>query len=944
MLSSRTHPHKPSDRAFSRVRRMLLALAAVAAVLAGPAAGIAAATKPVNNLAPEIVGRALIGERLGCGAGSWTGGELSFAFRWIRAGIPVREGVSYTLSAADEHKQVWCVVTATRGGESTEVESSNSYELGGPGKELPHEAPLVVTPPQVSGEPKVGATLSCSQGTWKNEPTGFEYKWLRTRSGEAAETIKAAASSTYVLAGEDQGDAVSCKVTASNSAGSSTPAASSNSVMVKGEAPNVNKPPEVTGTREVGRTLTCFNPESNWGGSRPLTFKYAWRRSGAVISSAATYTVQPSDEGRSLLCEVTASNSEGSATAESASVTIQPPLPENLKQPTISVNGGGEPQPGKKLTCSPGTWTGSPTFEYEWRRGSERVPNQEKENYTVVSEDEGHTLACVVTARNSRGATSRSSEPVVVAEQGHGKPEEQPPEKSSPVVVVGTPEYGHELICTSSWQNAEEVIYQWVRDKGQSGEVSLELGTSSRYVVVHEDEGHALTCKATAVNRFGKTGPIESSAQHVKGGKPVFIGTVLEVAGNARVGETLTCPHEEREWSAAPRPTYTFAWQRNGAAITGASGSAYTIVSADRGTALTCVVTATNRDSEGNEGKGTKESVALHVPGNPPEGEAAIEVEGGGEVAVGVTLKCLNNGWTGAPTPTFSYQWLLNGVADPGETARTFTVGPGDRGLLISCSVTGSSSEGSSTATSRSLHVPGIRPQQVVSPQISGSAALGATLTCNRGIWKGAPPPTFSYQWVRDGVAIASATASTYIVEPADQGHLLSCDVVAANTEGRVEVESSNAVAIPARVSTSGGVGGFKATGSAIFQPSAAVVLADLSRELISAERGLSLKSVLKHGGFTFSFTAPTAGTLELFWYAPVKLAHGSSKKAKPLLVGRTSMVFTAAVKHTVHLKLTTKGRQALKGKKRVKLAVKGVFTVAHGKPVTWTSTLVLSR
>src|SRR5664279_2824227 len=147
MVSSYTHPHKPSDRALSRVRRMLLALAAVAAVLAGPAATTAAASKPVNNLAPEIAGRALIGETLGCGAGSWLEEEtMSFKFRWERAGILVHEGVSYKLTTADEHKLLWCVVTATasKSGESTEVISSNSYELGGPGKELPHEAPLVV--------------------------------------------------------------------------------------------------------------------------------------------------------------------------------------------------------------------------------------------------------------------------------------------------------------------------------------------------------------------------------------------------------------------------------------------------------------------------------------------------------------------------------------------------------------------------------------------------------------------------------------------------------------------------------------------------------------------------------------------------------------------------------------------------------------------------------
>ncbi len=931
MLSSRTHPHKPSDRALSRVRRMLLALTAVAAVLAGPAAGIAAATKPVNNLAPEIVGRALIGERLGCGAGSWTGGELSFAFRWIRAGIPVREGVSYTLSAADEHKQVWCVVTATRGGESTEVESSNSYTLGGPGNEPPKEAPSPIPPPpEVSGKAEVGATLSCSQGAWSGKPEAFTYRWLRNK-----EPISEAIKSTYTLSGADEGRSLTCKVTAENTAGAAT-AESSNSIKLSGKPPKARELPKVSGTDEVGQPLTCANPETNWDGSRPLTFKYRWLRNGTAIgkeASGSTYVPEAADEGQPVQCEVTASNSEGSAAATSQPVEIRLKPPENTRQPEVK---GSATEEGATLECAKGTWTGSPTFEYEWLRESGlREPGQvsplsKGNTYKVPLGERGYTLYCSVRATNSGGSRSRQSGPFVIAESGGS-----PPVARSRPQVSGSFEFGQKLTCSAGgWENEPTTYtYQWVRDAG-AGEVSLELGTTSSYKVVSEDEGHSLSCRVTAVNGFGKA--TEESERHkIKGGKPVPTAPAPELSGNARVGESITCLHGG--WSGAPRPTYSYQWLRNHVEIKGASGLAYTIVGADRGGSLTCVVTAEN-----SEGIGTAETSELYVPGSPPEASAPPTVKG--ESALGSTLTCVNHEWSGAPAPTFTYQWLLNGVAIPSETASEYTIVAADRGLAVSCSVMGSSREGTAVATSKGLRVPGLRPEEVSAPQVSGSAALGATLTCNRGFWKGAPPPTFTYQWLRDGAAIASATDSTYIVEPADQGHLLSCNVTAANLEGRVEVESGNGLAIPMRLITGGGVGGFKATGSAIFQPSAAVVLADLSRELISAERGLSLKSVLKHGGFTFSFTAPTAGTLELFWYAPVKLAHGSSKKAKPLLVGRTSMVFTAAVKHTVHLKLTTKGRQALKGKKRVKLAVKGVFTVAHGKPVTWTSTLMLSR
>jgi len=72
-----------------------------------------------------------------------------------------------------------------------------------------------VTAPTVSGNTEVGATLSCSQGTWKGYPApSFKYKWLRDKS-----VISGATSSTYTVSSEDEGEELSCKVTAENTAG-----------------------------------------------------------------------------------------------------------------------------------------------------------------------------------------------------------------------------------------------------------------------------------------------------------------------------------------------------------------------------------------------------------------------------------------------------------------------------------------------------------------------------------------------------------------------------------------------------------------------------------------------------------------------------------------------------------------------------------------------------
>ena len=60
--------------------------------------------------------------------------------------------------------------------------------------------PVNTSPPQITGTPQVGHVLSCSQGTWTNNPTSFAYKW--NRDGTA---ITGATSSSYTVVSADAG-------------------------------------------------------------------------------------------------------------------------------------------------------------------------------------------------------------------------------------------------------------------------------------------------------------------------------------------------------------------------------------------------------------------------------------------------------------------------------------------------------------------------------------------------------------------------------------------------------------------------------------------------------------------------------------------------------------------------------------------------------------------
>jgi hypothetical protein len=67
-----------------------------------------------------------------------------------------------------------------------------------------------------------------------------------------------------------------------------------------------------------------------------------------------------------------------------------------------------------------------------------------------------------------------------------------------------------------------------------------------------------------------------------------------------------------------------------------------------------------------------------------------------GTATAGQTLTASTGTWTGAPAPTYAYQWKVDGVAVSGETASTFVAVSG----TITVTVTATNYLGAVTATS----------------------------------------------------------------------------------------------------------------------------------------------------------------------------------------------------------------------------------------------------
>jgi predicted actin-binding protein len=280
------------------------------------------------------------------------------------------------------------------------------------------------------------------------------------------------------------------------------------------------------------------------------------------------------------------------------------------------------------------------------------------------------------------------------------------------------------------------------------------------------------------------------------------------ISGSPAPGQSLSA--STGSWSGDAPMSFAFRWERCDAAggacsaVSGATGQTYGVGSADEGKTLRVEVTATN-----GAGTGTQLSAATSVvSGGAPVSTAAPHVSG--SLAIGSTITVSSGSWSGAQPITVSYQWsrcdLDGGRCAPIANAvgAGYRIADADASHRLVVVVAAKNAEGTSqvVATAGNVGASG-RPASTAAPKVSGSLAVGATLSVSAGSWSGAQPITLSYQWERCDAAgghcawISGATAAAYRTAAADAGHRLIVSVTAHNAAGSTQV-----------VVTAGNVGG----------------------------------------------------------------------------------------------------------------------------------------
>jgi hypothetical protein len=227
-------------------------------------------------------------------------------------------------------------------------------------------------------------------------------------------------------------------------------------------------------------------------------------------------------------------------------------------------------------------------------------------------------------------------------------------------------------------------------------------------------------------------------------------------------------------------------------------------------------------------------------------------------------------------------------------------------------------SEGSTTSGINAAMVQAA-PVNTALPAVSGTPTVGSLLSCSSGSWTGESESTlavgwplttpFAYQWLRDGGAIAGATSPAYLVQAADVGHSLACEVGATNYAGHASAKSNPlAVTLPA-----------------VTVSNAKIIVSGGSARVPIA-----------------CANAACAGTIELTGQIAVKGKGKKKAKKKTVVLGKGSYSLAAGKSATIVVRLAAAGKSALATAKGHKLSGKAGVTVTGG--VTVTKPVVLSE
>ena len=374
-----------------------------------------------------------------------------------------------------------------------------------------------------STPPTIGSVLFASIGTWSDTPSSYTYQWFRCNvSGTTCTTSIQGPSSvaSYTVAAPDVGFPIVVQVSATNIAGTSTPAQSPPAGTTVGPIPTIvaGKLPTIGGQPKAFPGGTSVSATTGtWTGTAPITYAYQWQYCDyltppqcADIPLATSSFFSPTGDyiGKRLQVIVTATNAYGSGKATSAfSFPVTGEQPRNTVSPRIT----GTIEVSSTLTADIGTWSGSVPlhYTYQWQRCGAQGANcvditgATSTSYLLQAADYGSTIVFKVIAVNGAGAGVGQSNPTSPIRHRTLFA----PSNTDPPTLAGKPATGSTLVGDPGTWTGEPPLnytYTWLRCDANGGSCTgIPNAAGKLYKVRVADVGSTIKFLVTTRNAVG---------------------------------------------------------------------------------------------------------------------------------------------------------------------------------------------------------------------------------------------------------------------------------------------------------------------------------------------------------------------------------------------------------------------------------------------------------
>ena len=525
--------------------------------------------------------------------------------------------------------------------------------------------------------------------------------------------------------------------------------------------------PTISGSATVGETISAT--AGSWDSG--VSLNYQWSRDGVAILGATSSTVQLTldDFGHNLTVAVTGTKSGFTTVTKTSSATSAVGAGTLSPTPTPTITGTASV--GETLTASAGSWASGTALTYQWRRDGVDIAGATDSTYSLVVADLATQIGVKVTATKLGYQTeTRSSDTQTVADGTLVGPD-------SASVVLDVAIGKSISVNPGTWDSAVNVQIQWYRN-----DTVIVGETGATYTLKSADFGQSISALVTGTRDGYANLSIRTASVLAAAGSLVLTPTPT-TTGTLKVGSKISAV--TGVWDDGV--SFTYQWFRNGASIAGATGVDYVLSRDDFDALISVSVTGSRFDASGSTQVSDGGLVLAGLYPNAPT--ATIS----GTAKVGDSLTAGEGAWSS--TPSFSYQWLRNGSAISGATSKNYLVTPADVGqdltVRVKAQITGY--EDSTSVSTKVVGVLGLLPQ-ITKPQVAGTFAVGNSLTASVLNWDNGA--TVSYQWLRNGVAVSGATASSYAITASDYDAVISVQATGSKSGYASTSASSTAVMV----------------------------------------------------------------------------------------------------------------------------------------------------